>query len=323
MGKSFPRLAGMALLMAFGLGAASGGARAENPWVWIRGVQPSLVNPEAMTCKPEHYNEIQFLVGCYDMTRGEWGNCATIFFEYYSLEGVSNSERLVWTGGHEHDRETGDPKRTLGSLSCPLDLGEGSDPKTFYGYTINWVWKATKVMPEASGVVRMRGWYRAENPIYQLEEANGWRYDPSDPTRRTVYIEVAFVVGIQGLEVLPDSEDYLKVSNHEGHSDPVFCGTPAMNQKLAQLASDFRKTYPSEGQISFNDLSLPYGGLYDVGQDWDCPHELHREGISADVNQTVPKNRLTALATKLGFTECHPNDPHIHLELGPCKRKRS
>jgi len=131
------------------------------------------------------------------------------------------------------------------------------------------------------------------------------------------------MVGVYGLEVLPDSEDYMKNSNHAGHSAPVFCGTPEMNRKLANLAREFRESYPQGGTVSFNDLSLRYGGLYDVDQHWDCDHVLHREGKSADVNRTVSKENLEKVARNLGFTECHPGSTLIHLELGPCQKKRS
>ncbi|MEW6757773.1 MAG: hypothetical protein AB1347_06100, partial [Acidobacteriota bacterium] len=132
-----------------------------------------------------------------------------------------------------------------------------------------------------------------------------------------------FLVGVFGLEVLPDSEDYLKDSNHPGHSDPVFCGTAAMNKKLQRLATEFKESFPDGGTVSFNDLSLVYGGLYDVDQDWDCDHVLHREGKSADVNRTISKQQVTDLADDLGLTECHPGSSRMHFEMGPCKKRRS
>jgi hypothetical protein len=321
MGKIVGRRARIGLLFWCAFWTVRGFAQAEGPWVWIP-AKPSLVNPEAMQCEPEEYNVFFFRVGCYDVTKGKWRNCEALFMEYFSLEGVPESQKILWTGGHDHGRSTGDVYRTLGFLVSPVDESGGSDPTLFYGHTLSQGWSAYKGMPAASGVIRMMGRYVCEDTRYRFMEDDTWRYDPSDPTGRTVYTEVAFAVGIPGLEVLPDSEDYLKNSNHEGHSDPVFCGTPTMNQKLAKLAREYKKVAEG-GTVSFNDLSLPYGGLYDVDQDWDCPHELHREGISADVNGTVSKQDLIALSEPLGFTECHPKSTLIHLELGPCKRKRS
>jgi hypothetical protein len=37
-------------------------------------------------------------------------------------------------------------------------------------------------------------------------------------------------------------------------------------------------------KISFNDLSLEYGGILDYHSNWDCDHKLHRVGKSADLN---------------------------------------
>jgi hypothetical protein len=239
--------------------------------------------------RPGEYELFNFRVGCYNITQGRWMNCEVRFQEYFSLEGVTPSELPVWTGGHDHTRATGDPGRTLGAIRCDLDDNAGSDPTGFHGQTLNQVFDAYKIMPEASGVIRMIGRYTCADTRFRFLPDATWHLDPADPTGRTAYAEIAFVVGIQGLEVLSDSEDYIKNSNHPGHSDPVFCGTPEMNRKLAKLAREFRESYPQGGTVSFNDLSLPYGGLYDVDQNWDCPHELHREGISADVNKTVSK----------------------------------
>lgn len=304
------------LLCALGTAAQQG-----RPWVWIP-EEPCLANPEAMECHPDQDSKVfTFPVGCYDLTLGKWKDCEVLFMEYFSLEGMADSERLLWTGGHDHTRASGNLPQTLGFLLCAVDVGGGSDPTMFYGHTGQQKWYARKTIPEASGVVQMMGRYRVENTRFQFQEDDTWRLDPTDPSGRTVYTEVAFQVGVQGLEVLPDSGDYEKISNHAGHLEPVFCGTPQLIQKLQKLAAEYRKI--TKQKVSFNDLSLRYGGLYDVNAGWECPHELHREGKSADVNRTVSKQQLTDLAIDLGFTECHSDSSLIHLELGPCKKKRS
>ena len=325
MGKSLNGFSWVGLLLACGLWTSGAGARAEEPWVRICS-KPTLVDPKDLHCKarPQEYEMFNdFRVGCYNVTEGRWIDCEVLFQEYFSLEGVPPSERLEWTGGHDHSRASGDPERTLGAIRCDVDENAGSDPTRFHGQTQYQVFDAYKVMPEASGVIRMTGRYTCKNEQYRALPDDTWHLDPADPCGRTAYAEIAFVVGIEGLEELPDSKEYDKVSDHAGHSDPVFCGTPEMNRKLAELARQFKQSYPQESQVSFNDLSLKYGGLYDINQDWTCDHTLHREGKSADVNRTVPKTKLEKVAANLGFTECHPGKSLIHFELGPCEKKRS
>lgn len=43
--------------------------------------------------------------------------------------------------------------------------------------------------------------------------------------------------------------------------------------------------------LVISDISLPDGGLLDIGDNWQTPHSLHRYGISADIsNKSVPGN---------------------------------
>jgi hypothetical protein len=50
--------------------------------------------------------------------------------------------------------------------------------------------------------------------------------------------------------------------------------------------------------ISLNDMSLPWGGLFDIDVDWQTPHNLHRIGHSVDINNTGP------------FQTQNPDDPN-------------
>ena len=40
--------------------------------------------------------------------------------------------------------------------------------------------------------------------------------------------------------------------------------------------------------ISINDISLPWGGVFDINDTWEDPHQLHRIGHSVDINNTGP-----------------------------------
>ena len=41
--------------------------------------------------------------------------------------------------------------------------------------------------------------------------------------------------------------------------------------------------YPSQGKIAVNDMALPFGGIFDVDQDWETPHITHSRGKAVDV----------------------------------------
>jgi hypothetical protein len=74
--------------------------------------------------------------------------------------------------------------------------------------------------------------------------------------------------------------------------------------RLRQMASDFESAtrdpvamqqicgssapiYPDGLYMSFNDMSLPRGGLFDVSGSWTPPHASHRKGTGIDINGTV------------------------------------
>lgn len=322
MGTNRLAASAWALVFFFAAPATKHFAQEVRPWIWIQ-ESPSLPPPHKCD-KPYVFSPVafHFPVGCYDVTKGRWKNCETLWMEYFSLAGIEDEERLLWTGGHEHDRSAGEVDVAMGILYSPLDLSGGSDPTMFYGMTNFQVWNAIKTMPEASGVIRVFARYTIADRSFRFYQDDLWHYDTTDPTHRTVVSEIAFVVGVRGLEELPDSEEYVKDSRHPGHTAPVFCGTPEMNDRLAALAGAYREWCSSQGQtcrISFNDLSLRYGGLFDYRGDWQCPHVLHREGRSADVNPgSADKDILDELAksSSVGLIEKHtgPADPLIHYE---------
>jgi hypothetical protein len=48
--------------------------------------------------------------------------------------------------------------------------------------------------------------------------------------------------------------------------------------------------------MRINDVSLPYGGLFDVNGDWRDPHVSHRSGKDVDIEN---QNRLLELRRSL------------------------
>jgi len=41
-------------------------------------------------------------------------------------------------------------------------------------------------------------------------------------------------------------------------------------------------------KLDINDISLPYGGLFDVSGQWRSEHSYHREGLDVDVRTERP-----------------------------------
>lgn len=63
-------------------------------------------------------------------------------------------------------------------------------------------------------------------------------------------------------------------------------GTAAMNTTVKKLAADFDASCSTAAvNLSYNDMSLVWGGLYDLRGDWNVPHREHRFGVNIDVGK--------------------------------------
>jgi hypothetical protein len=45
----------------------------------------------------------------------------------------------------------------------------------------------------------------------------------------------------------------------------------------------FLQRHPEQVKICTNDMSLPFGGVFDINQNWSPPHTYHRKGDSVDI----------------------------------------
>jgi len=70
-------------------------------------------------------------------------------------------------------------------------------------------------------------------------------------------------------------------------------GTEAMNTAVKKLATDYQSTCSGAKSLSYNDMSLVWGGLYDIKGNWATPHKAHRFGVNLDVGkrQIIKSNR--------------------------------
>ena len=137
---------------------------------------------------------------------------------------------------------------------------------------------------------------------------------------------------VAGLELLPDNANYASVGgtcNHHGPSDRGIgnqCQTPNNNHginsealgSLESAASEFRNARwnRSRERMRINDISLPFGGLFDISGRWLNPHDSHRNGKDVDIENI---NRLRQLRRVLEPTwEYIPEGPtfYPHFRFG-------
>lgn len=291
------------------------------PWICVPPTVPGYTKCDG---HPEvNADRYPFRTGCYDIGTGLTGDCRETWILYFSTEGVAEEDLDYWTGAHLHSREAGDhPRASIGEIQ--LDFMAEPSARSGEWQTEGVAHNGSILIPEASGVSRAIIYYVAPRG-YKCVPDETWVRDPADTTCRACMGTFLVEVHVEGLEPLPESEWYEVQSNPHAHTaGSQFHGTPEMNKKLADLAKQYVQWYQEKHgdtpiQVSFNDLSLPWGGIYDYDQTsrWDCPHALHRVGRSADVNtrdrEWLEKWKLDILALQLDLFEYHKGSL-IHYE---------
>jgi hypothetical protein len=106
-------------------------------------------------------------------------------------------------------------------------------------------------------------------------------------------------------------------------------GTAGLVRRITLLAEAYATVYPGK-RLDINDMSLPWGGLFDLGPGsgsarctgmpgayWKPPHCWHRSGIDADINLVLPpveREAFRAFAADAGsFLEPVFESDHTHL----------
>ena len=121
---------------------------------------------------------------------------------------------------------------------------------------------------------------------------------------------ISIVEKIDSLIELGSGTNYVLVGgtcNHHGPNDrsiPDSCLTPNNNhygtrntlRDIIAIADAWHSQYPDEQTLRINDMSLPFGGKFDVNGTWLAPHATHREGRDVDVRSELhfyPRNSGT------------------------------
>jgi hypothetical protein len=150
----------------------------------------------------------------------------------------------------------------------------------------------------------------------------------SDPTvKDTVNLEVKVpgLVNFRDLIVLNERPFVFAQSDigQANHPDNTWCA-PEIGNTLFLAILDFYEwaRTPKGGgraiQTSINDMSLVWGGLFDIGADWNIErpsHSFHRVGLSVDINLGTMNrrqlNQLTGYVSRRGGIR-HTERPQIH-----------
>ncbi len=123
------------------------------------------------------------------------------------------------------------------------------------------------------------------------------------------------------LEGLPNYYVYQKVGVQPQHPSP-FYGTFNTVYRIQRICERF---YQETGLVAgVNDISLPWGGLFDLGpnyggQWWGTPHIEHRWGLNADMpyqylGTTAQRTRFQEIAQEEGALVV-PEGNHFHLRF--------
>ncbi|MEO0267386.1 MAG: hypothetical protein ABIM36_04530 [candidate division WOR-3 bacterium] len=104
-------------------------------------------------------------------------------------------------------------------------------------------------------------------------------------------------VRVPGLQLLPDATSYQKVGGTQYHHGPPnyqddhnHWGQSYLIDAIYAIALN----YVDEGGeiILINDISLPFGGLFDINGNWTVPHSTHRMGQNADIEGTGEEGKF-------------------------------
>lgn len=213
---------------------------------------------------------------CYSAYTGEPINCEFT----HKINGVKTPvSDSINNGGHFHYTN-----RPLSLNYQQLQHPGDSDPTPYgvAGFTSS---SSTQVygivehvLPEVSGILDGEATLTLPPRWYCIGGCytyNSWRY------------EKTYDIGIRDLATLPANPSiYQKIRTLPDNDHPnavAFNGTQFALQLLPIVAQDY---YVLSGRIlSINDMSLPKGGVFDDNENWGPPHQTHREGKDADINQ--------------------------------------
>lgn len=132
---------------------------------------------------------------------------------------------------------------------------------------------------------------------------------------------------IWGLIELPPL-DHLFFGEHQNsesaHGHPVnLYGTQVLVSAVISIAEEYGAAFPGADLLRIYDMSLPYGGIVDINNDWKRPFYGHASGIDADISKwRVPagnRRKLLEIMCKHADTyleqDVHGKPPYFHIRV--------
>ena len=147
--------------------------------------------------------------------------------------------------------------------------------------------------------------------VYDAEDTAGI-YDVTASLTSGQATTEQLTVMLPGLEALPAGGSYAVLrGGTDTHPDGTY-GTPDLIFLVRTVANAYQ--FYSGKALSINDMSLKWGGIFDIDNDWLPGHALHQNGHSVDINRTGLNNFLLhSIAAAAGLVEV--SEPTIHYEL--------
>ncbi len=93
-------------------------------------------------------------------------------------------------------------------------------------------------------------------------------------------------VHVPGLQELQAGADWVLIGATPNHNDNHW-GTAEVVEAMQNIAQDWRRDFPDEHVLQINDMSLPWGGMFDISGEWSPSHHTHREGRDVDVRTAL------------------------------------
>lgn len=93
-------------------------------------------------------------------------------------------------------------------------------------------------------------------------------------------------VGTPGLDPLPANDRLYKLTGATAAHPENHYASSATLAALTDLAGAWKRGHPSAPLLEIGNISLPWGGAFDVKEDWKADNMHHAYGIAADIGKT-------------------------------------
>lgn len=279
-----------------GLAGPTGGAGAAGPASLmpaalspICGGTDFCLPPSVTTSTPVNSYKLDLVVGCLNLSTGSVVPFCNV---------VLTLQATAFSGGHEHD----DSSRPTGTI-VPSSGNTGPSGALPVTYT----------SPEISGVVTLT--------------LTGTAPDGS----AVIPVSATFGIETPGFVALPTQGPGFAVVPSALHDLNNLYVTSTVQKRLESLPGRFQTELLAQGVpsdqipiLAYTSMSLPAGGLFDIGGDWGPPHASHRFGLDADLRiRNIPRkyrDELEDSILKLGLffpsldeSPANPDATHWHL----------